>query len=260
MINASLAWRKICPIITSHIKTEIRPRRITHDYKGVLNDRVGLLREASKELTRAFRCLLPPPGDLARISEVKEVLEPIENKEYPTLDSLVQTLERSLFKIDAQWKDDCRKEWHKFLVQKLNSKLPYEENQYSGLAIATSICNKCEKIIPVSDLEPVFHECRLRPSTPPSEDKYNRALHDLELYPFCPSNDFTILSEQVSRILEACDRGPFTTVQKLDELDHRFVCTKCFESNGIRHIYNWRSAVSRWNYRYASFRISLGDF
>ena len=259
MINISLGWQKICPIIINHIITQIRPLRIKHDYKGILDERVDLLKEASKELTRAFRCLLPPPGDLARISEVKKVLEPIEGNEYPTLDNLVKTLECSLFEIDAQWKDDCRNEWHKFLVQKLSSKLAYEGNRDSGLAIATPICSHCEKIIPASDLEPVFHECRSRPSNPP-DDKYDRALHDLELYPFCPSNDFIILSEQVSRILEACDRGPFTTIQKMDELDHRFVCTRCLGSHGIRQVYNWRSAVSRRNYQYISLQISLRDF
>ena len=78
----------------------------------------------------------------------------------------------------------------------------------------------------------------------PAEQAYWRAL---SRYCICPNSFsyYSVPSKHMMKILEACGKGPLTTVQELDDLDPAFTCTVCRKYPGPREVYTWREAVSR---------------
>ena len=230
-----------------HIEKNITLLRLAAEFTAVLRGRVPILQEAVKELTRSFHGVFPTAGEFIHIPEVKAIIDPRKTGVF-TAETL-NTLRDQLPEIVARWKIKYHEELGEYLKLHVRDIIPLQ-SQAKDLALAHTIyCTICHHVFSTSDMSaaahvhPIWHW-----HGPPLElgtvDRaYWRAAGRCWLYP-TDFWRFKVPYKCVMKILEACGKGPLTTVQELDDLDPRFICLECDNGPRPRTIYTRRDAVS----------------
>ena len=240
-------WQRIRPDIVEYVEEVIRPLRLAHEIRRTLEERLPILRKVTEVFARTFSNVFPPLEDFAYIPEVKAIIDPQTAGKVTT--ETFNPIRDQLPEILARWKIKYHQDLDTFLKRIVPSIPP--QSQGRDLVLAHFVCCvPCSRVFSTSDLTSAVHahsswNQRQPPSTlDPAEQAYWRAL---SRHCICPNSFsyYSVPSKHMMKILEACGKGPLTTVQELDDLDPAFTCTVCRKYPGPREVYTWREAVSR---------------
>ncbi|KAK7689883.1 hypothetical protein QCA50_006522 [Cerrena zonata] len=234
-------WQKIGPAVIEHITTIVRPRRLHDECKATLKARLPLLHKVRAYLARPYRNIFPTAGELARLPEVKAILDPACNNQYPSIESF-NVLIPQIPDILANWKTRVQEQLDVMFREKIKD-LP-SDVQVEDLALTQIVyCNNCHTLLQNSNYSLAVHDCKpLFMSYIPDLDVYSRMLNDIGMRAWNPSVYYCSPILFLG-ILGACGKDRLATVEELDQLDPRFTCKllTC-QGKGTHTIYNWRAA------------------
>lgn len=242
LTHISTVWDKIKPTVIKYFQGHIRPRRITDEFYAFLEYSMPSLKKARAAFARSYGNVFPLIANFANSTEVRELLD-LESEDDVDVD--FDLLTPAIPKILADWQNNVNTRLEAYTRSRISiSKIPMNA-QARDLAIGHILsCIDCGQIIPNTDVRPAIHDCSrgiisFKMRLAAHEDPYVKALVRLDVKSWHPEN-YAVLSQHVSGVLEVCGKDRLTTTEELDKLNPRLMCSLC----SMHTIYRWRDAVS----------------